>query len=251
MTTSEEKYTIIQYIQKYNGRIIGNTYEISGDYPGCVHIGYKYENNIPKKAILTRLSYGANESMIKYAIQNVYNDISSIPIFEFDDDSHISYSPVDMANPVSLAFFYIAYYGMTWYEAHFNAKMRDSERYTAYQKSLSFLTDPTQKVPFIQFVEIIGGYISSSTEFITVLATYYMPATTYREFFQNIPSIKRIYTLYGWIDIFIEHYIGKIYTNKDWYINVMDMEAKSIMKEESEIINHNIFSYKKITNLDV
>jgi hypothetical protein len=246
MTTSEEKYTIIQHILKYNGIIIGNTYEISGDYPGCVHIGYKYMNNIPKKAILSRLSYGVNEYMIKYAIQNVYNDISSIPIFELDDDSHICCSPVDMANPVPLAFFYIAYHGMTWYEAHFNAKMRDSERYTAYQKSLSFLTDPTQKLPFIQFIEIIGGFISSSsTEFITELETYYMPATTYREFFQNIPSIKRIYILYGWIDIFIEYYIGKIYTTKDWYINVMDMEAKSIMKEGSEIINHNIFSYKK------
>ena len=277
MPTTEEvsqgkyKFKITRNIQDYNGKIISHTYKIGGDYPDCVNISYTYHDNKPIRAKLPHLLYepecavgsslekgSGTELMIKYAIQYAYKDVPSIPIFEFDDDSHIDCVEKNMAKPpprkptkpVNLAYFYIAYHGMTWYEARFNAKMKDSERYKAYQNSLTFLIDPKQKLPFIRFIEIIGGSFSS-TERITELEKYYIPATTYREFFQNIPPIKRCDMLYGWINTFMEHYIRSIFSDKGWYINILDMESKPILKGGGALSNrlhYRIFPYKKITN---
>ena len=287
------KFKITRNIQDYNGKIISHTYKIGGDYPDCVNISYTYHDNKPIRAKLPHLLYepecavgsslekgSGTELMIKYAIQYAYKDVPSIPIFEFDDDSHIDSlfhlndetatgseefvipqsdcveknmakpPPRKPTKPVNLAYFYIAYHGMTWYEARFNAKMKDSERYKAYQNSLTFLIDPKQKLPFIRFIEIIGGSFSS-TERITELEKYYIPATTYREFFQNIPPIKRCDMLYGWINTFMEHYIRSIFSDKGWYINILDMESKPILKGGGALSNrlhYRIFPYKKITN---
>jgi len=277
MPTTEEvsegkyKFKITRNIQDYNGKIISHTYKIGGDYPDCVNISYTYHDNKPISAKLPHLLYepecaigsslekgSGTELMIKNTLKYAYKDVPSISIFEFDDDSHIDCIPKNIektpprkpTKPVNLAYFYIAYHGMTWYEARFNAKMKDSERYKAYQNSLTFLIDPKQKLPFIRFIEIIGGSFSS-TERITELEKYYIPATTYREFFQNIPPIKRCDMLYGWINTFMEHYIRSIFSDKGWYINILDMESKPILKGGGALSNrlkYRIFPYKKMTN---
>jgi hypothetical protein len=277
MPTTEEvsegkyKFKITRNIQDYNGKIISHTYKIGGDYPDCVNISYTYHDNKPISAKLPHLLYepecaigsslekgSGTELMIKNALKYAYKDVPSISIFEFDDDSHIDCVEKNIAKPpprkptkpVNLAYFYIAYHGMTWYEARFNAKMKDSERYKAYQNSLTFLIDPKQKLPFIRFIEIIGGSFSS-TERITELEKYYIPATTYREFFQNIQPIKRCDMLYGWINTFMEHYIRSIFSDKGWYINILHMESKPILKGGGALSNrlhYRIFPYKKITN---
>jgi len=138
---------------------------------------------------------------------------------------------------------------MTWYEARFNAKMIDSEKYKAYKNSLSFLIDSKQKLPFIQFIEIIGSAFSS-TERITELEKYYIPAKTYREFFEKIPPIKRCDMLYGWINTFMEYYIRSTFSDKGWYINVLDMNSTPILKGGalSNRLKYHIFSNRNITN---
>lgn len=274
LTIGKYKFKIKSNILVHNNKIICRTYKIGGDYLDCVNISYTYHDNKPVSAKLPHLLYepectvgsslekgSGTEIMIKFAIQYAYNNVPSISKFEFDDDSHIDCIEKDMkktpprkpTKPVNLAYFYIAYHGMTWYEARFNAKMIDSEKYKAYKKSLLFLIDPKQKLPFIEFIQIIGGSFtsSSSSELITELEKYYTPAKTYREFFQNIPPIKRCHILYGWLTTFMEHYIRSTFSDKGWYINILDMETKPILKggSLSNRLQYRLFSYKKTSNL--
>ena len=111
---------------------------------------------------------GGTEIMIKTALQYAHKDVPSITIFEFDDDSHIDCIEKNMStkpprksiNPLNLAFFSIAYHDMTWYEARFNAKMINAEKYKQYKQSLQFLKDPTKKESFESFLQIIGNSLS-------------------------------------------------------------------------------------------
>ena len=239
------RFAITRNIQRYEGNIINHTYKIGGDYADCVNISYKYKNNTaiqakiphllyePECAVGTFLEKGSGtELMIKTAIRYAYNDVKGVTKFEFDDDSHIDCSPKNMTQrpprrpkkPLNLAFFYIAYNGQTWYESRFNARMVNEERYRAYRQSLVFLTDPAQKPGFSEFLQIIGSSLES-LEDIECLKTYYNKSATYREFFENIPKIKRCQILSVWLGTFMKHYIGRVFDDKGWVINVNTMDG--------------------------
>jgi len=225
-------------------------------------------NDTPIKAKLSHVLYepecaqnrfletgGGTEILIKTSLRNAYADIPSITHFDFDDNSHIdcvaknisSKPPRKAKKPLNLAFFYIAYHGKTWYEAVFNAKMKDPLKYSKYKAALGFLTDPKQKVLFIQFLQIISLEVDS--EKIAYLENYYNKTSTYREFFECIPKTKRCDLLSGWINIFMNYYIGSVYSDKEWYINVNTMDTPHVGGSLSRSLNYRMFSYKKMDML--
>ena len=255
----------------YRDQILIHTYKIGGDYEDCINISYIYENNKPLQAKIPHLLYepecavgsflekgSGTELIIKAALLYAYNDVNTIPFFQFDDNSHIDCVEKNMAKspprksikPVNLAFFYIAYHGKTWYEARFNAKMINLEKYRKYKNSLKFLTDPSQKPAFTEFLKIIRGSLET-TDNLDILEGYYNRASTYREFFENIPKTKRCDILYEWLTTFMKYYIGSTFSDKEWYIDVNNMNNLNEVQSGGSLsrsVKYRIFSYKKMSN---
>jgi hypothetical protein len=234
-------------------------------YGDCINISYKYKNNIPIKAMLPHLLYepecavggflDITEDMIKTAILYAYNDVKTIPIFEFEDDSNIDCAtqspPRKLTKPLNLAFFHIAYHGSTWYEARFNAKMMDPEKHKKYKKSLEFLTDPSKKPEFKFFLEIIENKHAEDSPQLINLEKYYNKSLTYRKFFEAIPKEERCNILYEWLDTFMKYYI--FYDNRDWFIDSRRINAANPSNVQSggslsKNLSYYIFSYKKTSN---
>ena len=265
------KYTfrITKNIQVYRDEIIIHTYKIGGDYADCVNISYRYSNNKPIQAKIPHLLYepecatsflekgSGTELMIKTALRYAHRDVPSITAFEFDDDSHIdcidknlsATPPRKPKRPLSLAFLYIVYHDKTWYEATFNAKMINPERYKKYRKSLEFLTDPSKKpLSFTDFLQIIGASLESLDK-ITTLEQFYKKTTTYREFFELIPRKERCEVLSGWLNTFMNYYIGKTFDDRGWYIDVNTMDPPHSGGALSRVMDYRIFSYKHRSSL--
>jgi hypothetical protein len=232
-------------------------------------IGYFYINNKiiratiphlltePECVIGTSLDAGGDtEVMVKTVIQYAVNDVKTIENFECEDNSHIDCIDLTQPQPfrpLNLAYFYIAYHGMTWYEARFNAEMIDKDDYKTYRGSLQFLTNPAAKPDYICFLNIIGPSVESVDTAI-YLEKLYNDTNTYREFFEAIPKSKRCTILYPWLNTFMEHYIGKTFSVKDWVINVHTMDfSKNTTTGDSlkQGQHYRIFSYKKITSLSI
>lgn len=259
------KFFIQRRIETYRDEIIIHTYKVGGNYKDCITISYRYKESKPVQATIPHLLYepecavdtflekgSGTEILIKSALRYAYKDVTTIPYFEFTDNSHIDCVDKDLTKkpprkpikPLNLAFFYIAYHGITWYEARFNAKMIDTEKYKKYKKSLSFLEDPSKKVAFIEFLQIIG-----ITDSIKDLESIYVKASTYREFFNNIPKTKRCDLLFGWLNTFMNYYIGSTFDDKGWYIDIRNMDkTKNIIVggSLSSKKTYRLFSYKEI-----
>jgi uncharacterized protein (DUF2132 family) len=94
--------------------------------------------------------------------------------------------------------------------------MVDAAKYAAYQESLGFLTDPSAKLSFLQFLELV----QPSREQIESIEEYYLSASTYRDFFKSIPKQQQCMCLFGWINRFIEHYLT---WPKGWMIDARIM----------------------------
>jgi hypothetical protein len=275
-TIKDDKYTftISKSIMRYGGNIISHTYKIGGEYSDCVNISYTYMNNKPVSTKMPHLLYepecsvgvrlekgGGTITMIKAAMRLAHTDVPEIDDFQFDDMSHIDCiekntskaPPRKPIRPVNLACFSIAYYGKTWYEMKFNATMMDTERYAKYRKSVSFLTDSSQMLPFIQFLQII----KPPAEHISDLEKWYTTSKTYREFFEAIPKDRRCDILYFWIETFIKHYLEGVYTEKGWKINIKTMDVqhhsggtrKRSKRGGSSEPMYSLFEYRKIHNL--
>jgi len=248
--------------------ILVHTYKVGGDYSDCVNISYFYDNNKPYKVVIPHLLYepecaigtslemgGGTEIMIKTAIRYAYNDVKILPIFEFQDRSHIDCVDKDLTSkpprktlkPLNLAYFYIAYHGMTWYEARFNAEMKDKTKYKLYREKLSFLVTPSVKPSFEDFRVIIKSSFGSLDNAIYI-EKIYNKSNTYREFFEAIPKSKRCDVLYPWLNTFMEHYIGDVYDVKGWIINVNTMDTKKSIVGGSlkKGKQYRIFSYIKM-----
>jgi hypothetical protein len=229
---------IKRIIQFYKGEVLFHKYQIGNNYDDSITISYFYINNKPIQATLSyRLDFPTInlEEVLKGIIEYSYSEINTINIFNFDDNSHIN-----LEHPIYLGFFHIAYHGKTWYEANFNAKMIDSEKYERYKNSLNFLTDSLQKPEFMDFLNIIRGSLQS-TKNLDTLEIYYNKSSTYREFFENIPKTRRYEILHEWLATFMEYYIGSVFSVKGWYIDVNDMSRHCQ-------INYEIFSFKKMSN---
>lgn len=240
------KYTfkIIENIMRYNNNIFSRTFKIGGDYEDCVNLSYAYSNGSPQSAKLPHLMYepectvgkylergGGSELMIKTLLNYAYKKIPEVNVFEFDDMSNIDcvekdlskYPPRKPVRPLKLSYLSIAYNGMTWYEKHFNAKMKDLYKYKKYRERISFLTNKDVKVIFERFLEITKPPI----EQIPQLKIWYESTKTYREFFNVIPFEDRCNILFSWLDNFMIYYLHDVFTDRYWYINIRDMDLKN------------------------
>lgn len=258
-------FKITRNVVMFRDAILIHTYKVGLD---CVNISYFYENNKPIRVKIPHLLYepecavgsslengGGTEIMIKTAIRYAYNDVKSLTNFEFEDNSNIDCTdltespPRKNAKPLNLAYFYIVYHGMTWYEARFNAEMIDKAKYKIYKEKLKFLTDPSEKVSFKRFTEIIGSNFDSADS-VLYLEKLYNNANTYRGFFESIPKSKRCDILYPWLNSFMEHYLDSIYSHTGWFINIHKMDSpKQVGGSLKKGPHYRIYSYRKTQNL--
>lgn len=238
-TITSGKYTFVVSENKmvYDKRIISHTFRIGGTYNDCISISYTYNDNVPISAKIVFVRYepecplesnlekgGGTTIMLKTFLQHVVRKIPSITTFMFEDMSHIDCHERDLSippprsptRPLSLAYLSIAYNSCTWYEKHFDAKMTDNVRYANYRKSLKFLTDPTAKLDFISFLQIV----QPPSEQCEYLEYRYKTTTTYRKFFDTLPIETRCDTLRPWLKTFMEYYLGNTYSSYNWEINV-------------------------------
>lgn len=239
----EGKWTFDAYANKsiYNDRIISHTIKIGGKYADCVNISYRYHDNKPVSVSIPHLLYepecdavldlekgGGTVAMIRAAVKFAHSQVPELENFQFDDMSHIDCREKDRTKapprkpimPLNLAYFSIAYHGMTWYEANFNATMTDDKKYTAYKKSLEFLTDPAAKPQFLEFLEAA----QPPADQIEALRGWYEGAATYREFFQAIPKGLRCELLYHWLTNFMKRYVK--FEEKGWVMNVKGVASR-------------------------
>jgi hypothetical protein len=252
------KFKVTRNIQMYRDQILIHTYKVGGDFSDCVNISYFYEDNKPVRVTVYLLyepecfvgstldSGGGTELMIKAAINHAYNDVKTLSNFEFEDNSHIDCVENGVFKPLNLPYFYIAYHGLTWYEARFNAEMIDKTKYKMYKERLKFLTDVSEKVSYEKFLSMVGSTFDS-LETATYLEKLYNKAATYREFFENIPKSKRYDILYPWLNTFMENYIGSVFDVKGWVINADAMDTTVLSGGSlTKGGNYRIFSYRKI-----
>ena len=266
--TGKYKFKITRNIQEFRGQTLIHTYKIGGaELSDCVNISYIYENNKPKRAKIPHLLYepecavgsslergGGTELMIKTLLRYAFNEVPTVNQFEFEDNSHIDCMDKNLTNapprkpkkPLNLAYFFIAYHGMTWYEARFNATMIDKTKYKLYKEKLKFLTDA--KPAFELFLNIIGSALSS-TEEAAYLEKLYNKTATYREFFEAIPKTKRCLVLYSWLNTFMEHYLSTSFSSSGWVINVNNMDKPAQIVGGSHGGLYKIFSYRAIHSL--
>jgi hypothetical protein len=234
-------FKVIERINMYNGNIISHTFKIGGDYEDCVNLSYTYKNGKPISAKLPHLMYEpectvlekgiGSELLIKTLLRYAHNKIKDINIFYFDDMSHIDCKDKNLTKPpprkqqmpLKLSYFSIAYNSKTWYEKHFNATMTNKDTYNNYKEKLSFLTNKSEKVSFIRFLEISNP----PTEQYEILKKYYEPADTYRDFFKNIPFAKRCELLLPWLSNFIQYYLQSVYNDNGWEIDINTMDIKN------------------------
>ena len=127
--------------------------------------------------------------------------------------------------------------------------MIDTIKYKNYRKKVKFLTDPTMKPEFSDFLKIIKGSIES-IEQISYLEKLYNKSETYRNFFEAIPKSKRCDILFSWLTTFMKYYIGDYFSDKDWFIDVNTMNnPKNIMDGGTyKNMNYRIYSYNNRQN---
>jgi hypothetical protein len=259
------EFKISESIKSYNDRIISHTFKIGGIYDNCIGVSYTYNYmnkpisaKIPHALYEPECSTGSNLEkgegtiiMLKSLLNYVYNKIPSVNNFIFDDMSHIDCVEKDMSKkpprsptkPLNLAYFSIAYHGKTWYEKNFNAKMKDINKYNKYRERLEFLTDPSKKVDYIDFLRIARP----NSELFPYLEKIYNNSKTYRDFFEAIPKSKRCDILYSWLVTFMEYYLRDVYSNYDWVIDVNTMNNISGgSKKKSYSGKYKLISHKRM-----
>jgi len=232
------KYTfkIIENKLEYGGLPLSYTLKIGGDYDRCVSVSYSFRNGVPISATLAYLHYEPECSigstlvrdtgsvfMIKTLLRFAYHKIKDVHLFTFDDMSHIA--PRHPGRPLKLAFFLIAYHDMTWYEKNFNATMIDKEKYLRYRQRVLCLTNKEEKakVDYQSFLEIIKAPANQHD----ILKTWYESSATYRDFFNKIPKDVRCDMLLPWLHNFMTHFIGDVFSDKGWEIDIHTMNKRT------------------------
>ncbi len=243
ITVGKYRFKIKENELRYGDRIFSKTFKLGGYYDDCVNLSYIYRDGIPIEAKLPHLLYEpecaldthlergtGSELMIKTLLRYGHNKINNINIFYFDDMSSIDCIekniteplPRKSKKPLKLSMLSIAYNSETWYEKHFNATMRNKTKYMQYREKIKFLEDKNAKEPYERFLEIAQPPI----EQLSLLEKYYKTATTYRQFFKNIPFEERCMILLSWLENFIMYYVGDVYSDLGWEININEMDKK-------------------------
>lgn len=250
ITANGKQFCIKETKMTYGDRVISHTFKLGGDYEDCVdatvfygpnhqptHGKIPYIEHIEQCAIGSSLQRGVGTVlMIKTLLRYIHQKHPSVTKFEFDDMSHIECATEQeqqmlqryqrkkgtKIKPMNLYHFSIAYNDCTWYEKYFGAKLEDATQYSAYRARIQSLTNPEDKVDFIQFLQMA----QPPEDQIEYLEPKYKKATTYREFFQSIPKEDRCPILYPWITPFMNKILGGTFTNHGWIIDVTKMNIQ-------------------------
>jgi len=143
--------------------------------------------------------------MLRTLFEYIHKQIPNITQMMFEDNTTIE-------GP--LCHFYMAFYGETWFEKHFNARQSDQIKHAAYKTKLhNVLHSKVLKndTKFIDFLQISRPDIDLVDE----LEPCYAAASTFGEFFQSIPKEA------NWTTHFMEYYLqGDVFSNTNWIIEL-------------------------------
>lgn len=262
-------FKITEKRMAFGDRIISHTFKIGGDYDNCISVSYTYNNNKPVSAKIPHALYEPECSvgsdlekgagtiiMLKTLLKYVYSKIPTVQTFTFEDMSNIDCIDKDMSKPIprsptkplNLAYFSLAYNSETWYEKHFNARMSNKTKYTKYKERLDFLTNPSKKMEFVHFLEIV----KPDQEQYIYLESIYNKSTTYRDFFELIPKTKRCDILYNWLSSFMEYYLKDVYSQYDWEMDITEINNTSRgggRKSEPYPSKYRLIEYRRMDSI--
>lgn len=241
----------------YDECIISRNFSIGGSETVCIDVSITYKNNVPYYASIPYLLHDPDCSidipldkgkgtiiMMKTLLEYIQEKIPSVKEFHFEDKSQIesaSQEEIEIKNsknlkkrtnliPIPLYYFSIAFNGITWYEKHFNARLKDPKKHSLYREKVDELLysgELKQKTSFKEFLQISKP---PSLEIINELKSYYETSNTFNDFFQSIPQKDRIRLVRDWIENLMLYHLKKVFSNKDWIIEI-DMN-KNVINEK-------------------
>ena len=237
------KFHIIDDTSIYEGRILSRNFKIGGDYDDCVNVSIDYsDESLPISATMHNvgrevdISLGGSGSviMIKTLLEHVHQQIPTLTEVEFKDFSHIESSNIELASkytrviPIQLCYFSIAFNGLSWYENHFHAKLKDPRKYEIYREKVQqLLYSPEFKTntTFIMFLQCVVPPMAVVTDKwrdkVDKLEEYYNKSVTFGDFFQLIPFTERIHLVRDWIETFMIEYLNDACCKYDnWVIEL-------------------------------
>jgi hypothetical protein len=247
ISVGNNKFIIKDNIFYYDQHIISRNFSIGGTNTNCVNISITYKDEQPIYANIPYLLHDPDCSvdknlekgkgtiiMIKTLLEYIHNKIPSITEFHFEDKSSIESATHEEIQkkssrfmkkgtniiPIPLYYFSIAFNGITWYEKHFNARLKDSEKHRLYREKVEYLlysTELKKNTPFIDFLQKAQPPV---IDIIHELEPYYNESKTFGDFFQSIPSKHRIRLVRDWIKNFMMYHLQDVFSNKDWIIKV-------------------------------
>jgi len=227
------KFRIVDKITKYEERIIGRNLKIGGNYADCVNISISYSGDTPISAYIPILVYdeecsietpldrgGGSVVMIKELLIYVKQKIPEITSVNCENAYDIykylgTKKKGTQIKPIPLYFFSILFNGKTWYEKHFNARLKQDRAHKAYRSKVEQMLT-MQKPSFDIFLQIINPPLKNIPE----LKKYYETHNTYGDFFHAIPIQDRCELVRDWITTFMQYYIGDVFSNNNWLIPI-------------------------------
>ena len=223
------KFQITDNTLLYGGQIYSRNFKIGSIGAECVDISISYKDNSPTNAsILPNYPDYSNEiqfdrghcyaAMVRALLSHIHTQIPTITEVEFDDQSNIECEEDD--NPTILLYYFsIAFNGETWYEKHFNARQKDSNKHSEYKTRINtMLNEPETKsaIPFLKFLQMTAP----PSEIVEELRGYYERAETFGSFFQSIPKEDRCRLVRDWIGVFVSSQLKGVFNNSDWIIDI-------------------------------
>jgi hypothetical protein len=189
--------------------------------------------------------------MIKGALQ-VCQLLFDVNEFEFLDMSNIECDksnyksrklPRRFLKPFSLTDLYLVTHCKTWYEYHFNARIKDIRDQELYTKKSIYLAKPVGLS-----LEEFGKEYYISNDYLNKLSKYYEPSKSIVEIVEKIPKTKRC-DLLGWLPVYIEKTTSLILRFLKWVIELDNIVNNNITDTSNEIKQFNIYKYNTNTLL--
>jgi len=216
-------------------------------YRDCINISLVKEKGIPIYAKIPHLESepecgverfldkdekDATTDFIRGSLQVVNHLYPSVKQFEFMDDSKIECGlrktqnpPRKMVTPLSLAFLYLAKYGVTWYEAKFNAKHTNEKVYERFREATKILFQP-KAIEYERFKRD-NSLTKEQDEFLKPL---YENSITWNDFFISVPKDDQCKMFVNWLPFFIAKLLNSTFVNASWIIDI-DTMPKTDLKD--------------------
>lgn len=251
--SSKDTILFSTHVHTFRAQVVEEPYHYSvkiggKEFVGCVELFvYKPESPFGTASRLAQIysepecwynleKKGNIVDLIKGSLQ-LCQMLFGVNVFYFNDTSNIECGigfdtktpPRKIDKPFSLAHLSIALRGKTWYETHFNAFIKDTDKRELYNESLKNLNH-AQKHDFETFAAI--NFLTRSQY--DYLKPIYETSTSWREFFNRIPKQKQCEALYNWLSDYIDKHILHFQPTKyEWCIFLGNMSIG--MYETKEI----------------